>query len=512
MASQGSLQVFPVVPTLFTTSQYTLSYYTVFPLPANAHFLLDFSQTYIQIPDAVMNTTATIQNQPVTGSTAVCAAMKCTLKLNNAMVAFNTLTINFGLLTNPYFLHKQTISTQVVFNGSYTEHLFWDILASTYTPLSMTLNSMSQSNYGVGNTNVTYTFNLSIPMTPTNPQLSFTVPSQVGLGSLSTSLSFYSSIQNASPVIFNNFVMFSITTSASNSPGIIYLTVGGLINPQSIGTSQSFAITLQLSSKPSGGSCTGCTVAVINTNVLARSTVPGNIETISFQNSDKLVGNANTISIYSKLLASIPQGGKYQITLPTSVQPKLPITCANGYGFSISTPPAKCVYDVATHTISTSNFFFSGTGNVVLRTTIFNPPDTRSAQFTFQTFDELGNMIGNSSLPTSLVALPLTLNAKVSKNAVQVDTVFKLSVNVTLGVALTQNDFIKVVLPQASYILSGITCFSASVSIPCTSTTDVVSGILTVSMAPPCSNCQVGSNLSFAIDGLTNPSFISAQS
>ena len=288
--------------------------------------------------------------------------------------------------------------------------------------------------------------------------------------------------------------------------------MGGLINPQSIGTSQSFAITLQLSSKPSGGSCTGCTVAVINANVLARSTVPGNIETISFQNSDKLVGNANTISIYSKLLASIPQGGKYQITLPASVQPKLPITCSNGYGFSISTPPAKCVYDAATHTISTSNFFFSGTGNVVLRTTIFNPPDTRSAQFTFQTFDELGNMIGNSSQPTSLVALPLALNAKVSKNAAQVDTVFKLSVNVTLGVALTQNDFVRVVLPQASYVLSGITCFSASVSIPCTSTTDVVSGILTVSMAPPCSNCQVGSNLSFAIDALTNPSFISAQS
>ena len=181
--------------------------------------------------------------------------------------------------------------------------------------------------------------------------------------------------------------MFSIITPASNSSGIIFLTVGGLINPKSIGNSSSFSITLQLSSLPGGGSCTGCTVATITSTLLAKSTVPGNIETISFQNSNREVGADNTISIYSKLLASIPAGGKYQITLPASVQPKLPVTCANGYGFSISSPPASCSYDAATHTISTNNFYFSGTGNVVLRTTIVNPPDTRTVHFTFQTFD-----------------------------------------------------------------------------------------------------------------------------
>lgn len=300
--------------------------------------------------------------------------------------------------------------------------------------------------------------------------------------------------------------------SASNSSGIIFMTVGGLVNPKSIGNSSSFSITIQLSSLPSGGSCTGCTVATVNSNILARSTVPGNIETISFQNSDKQVNAENTISIYSKLLASIPAGGKYQITLPASVQPKLPISCINGYGFSINSPPASCSYQASTHTITTNNFFFSGTGNVVLKTTIINPPDSRTVFFTFQTFDELGNMIGNSSQPTSLTASPLPLQATISKNVSQVDTLFKLSVNISLGVSLTQSDTIKVILPSALYTLSGINCFSASLSITCTHTIDQVTNNLIVSMAPPCSNCNVGSTLSFAIDSLTNPSFISVQS
>lgn len=72
---------------------------------------------------------------------------------------------------------NQPTSTKVTFNSSYQENLNWTIPASYYTPLSITLNSMNQSNYGVGNTGVTYTFNLSLPMTPNNPQLAVTFPS-----------------------------------------------------------------------------------------------------------------------------------------------------------------------------------------------------------------------------------------------------------------------------------------------------------------------------------------------
>jgi hypothetical protein len=57
----------------------------------------------------------------------------------------------------------------------------------------MKINSMKQSDYGVGNTDVTYSFNFTVPMTPNNPQLSITIPSQVGIGNLQTALSFYGS-------------------------------------------------------------------------------------------------------------------------------------------------------------------------------------------------------------------------------------------------------------------------------------------------------------------------------
>ena len=191
LANQGSLQVNPVTSTLFSTTNYELYYYSVFPLPQNATFILDFTNTYIHVPDASMNVTATIQGSAVTGVTATCASMKCTIKPNNAMGASSNLKVLFGLLTNPYFVYTQTVSAQVQFNNSYTESLSWNISSTRYTPQAISVNKMTQSNYGVGNNNVTYTFNLSLPMTPQNPQLSFTVPSEVGYANFNTSLSFY---------------------------------------------------------------------------------------------------------------------------------------------------------------------------------------------------------------------------------------------------------------------------------------------------------------------------------
>jgi len=121
-------------------------------------------------------------------------------------------------------------------------------------------------------------------------------------------------------------------------------------------------------------------------------------------------------------------------------------------------------------------------------------------------------MIGNSSQPTSLSADPLPLVGNISKNAAQVDATFKLTVSMTLGIALTSIDTIRVVLPTASYTTGNIQCYSAGVLISCTTSIDPVTSNLTVSMTPPCSSCNVGSSLSFSIDALTNPSYISAYS
>jgi hypothetical protein len=187
----GSLQVQPVTRALSSSSNYTLTYYTFYNLPSGATFLLDFSSTYITVPSATINSSATIQSIPSASSTANCSSSKCTLMLNQAVTAYSSVVFTFGALTNPYFLMNQTIMVTVTFNASYKENLNSTISGTQYTPLTVVLNNMVQSNYGVGNTEVTYTFNLTLPMTPKDPQLAVTLPSQVGIGNLQTTLSFY---------------------------------------------------------------------------------------------------------------------------------------------------------------------------------------------------------------------------------------------------------------------------------------------------------------------------------
>lgn len=123
----------------------------------------------------------------------------------------------------------------VYFNASYSESLSWVIDSSYYTPLSIVVNSMTQSNYGVGNTNVIYVFNLTLPMTPENPQLAVTFPSQVGIASLQTTLSYYNGIQNINPFVSGSIAFFPITSPSNSSSGTLLLTLTGLINPRSMG-------------------------------------------------------------------------------------------------------------------------------------------------------------------------------------------------------------------------------------------------------------------------------------
>lgn len=268
---------------------------------------------------------------------------------------------------------------------------------------------------------------------------------------------------------------------------------------------------LQLPSLPnSGGTCSNCKVAVIDTGLIARSTVAGNIITLNLNSSNTYVGQKNSLKVYSQLLAPIPQGGKYRITLPPSVVPVQPISCSSIYGFSLTSGTATCTYNTTTNSVSTSNFYVSGVTNVVFGLDIINPPDTRSVDFTFQTFDAAGNMIGNSSQAYVFKANPLLLTGSATKNGTEVGITYKMKINATLSVALTSQDFIQVILPPASYKTADIVCSSGEIALPCTATINPSTDQLTVSMAPPCSQCSAGASLSFSIDKLTNPSFISA--
>lgn len=231
---------------------------------------------------------------------------------------------------------------------------------------------------------------------------------------------------------------------------------------------------------------------------------------MNIQSTDRTIGKTNTISIYTKVYASIPAGGMYKILLPTSIKPILPVNCFSSYGFTMANNAApSCSYDSSTNSIYTNNFIFLGSGDVVIGVTIKNAPDTTPANFYFQTFDSAGNMIGNSTKGYSLTATPLQLTAISTKSNYQVDSTFKLTVNCTLAVDLTSSNIIRVTFPQASYSTGSITC-SSGTTIACSTAVDQTSGILIITLRPPCTQCSAGTNFLFAIDGLTNPSFISS--
>lgn len=121
-------------------------------------------------------------------------------------------------------------------------------------------------------------------------------------------------------------------------------------------------------------------------------------------------------------------------------------------------------------------------------------------------------MIGSSTLPTTFSAVPLNLQATATKNVSTVDSPFKLTVNAQLSLALASTDRIKVIFPQASYTTANITCASGGIAIICSASIDPVSSNLTISMAPPCSQCTSGSSISFSIDNLISPSYVNSYS
>jgi hypothetical protein len=116
----GSLQVTPNTPTLFTNTTYLVSYYTLYNLPPSATFFIDFSSSYIGVPNATLNISSTINSLPANGATGSCLASKCTLRLNNNAAPNSNIQFIIGNLLNPPFLMQQTTNFKVTFNATYS--------------------------------------------------------------------------------------------------------------------------------------------------------------------------------------------------------------------------------------------------------------------------------------------------------------------------------------------------------------------------------------------------------
>ena len=254
----------------------------------------------------------------------------------------------------------------------------------------------------------------------------------------------------------------SVTSTNSTDPsGFISLSLSGLTNPKSIGSSSSFIIQMLIPNFPGTSSqCTNCIFAQITDNVLAKSTVAGNIEIVTYLPSNSLINKPNNITISTKLFASIPIGGVYEIILPPSIKPSLPVYCSSGYGFTVINSNPSCSYNQTSNSISTNNFYFSGVGIVVITISIINPADTEAAYFNFITFDANSNKIGLSSNSYPFIADPNPLTFTAIKSSNQIETNFRLFLNITLQTELKSTDFISIILPQANYNTSSIICKS----------------------------------------------------
>lgn len=104
-----------------------------------------------------------------------------------------------------------------------------------------------------------------------------------------------------------------------------------------------------------------------------------------FTPSSYSVSQNISLTIGIKIVAPIPEGGKFRIILPQGITPTFPVTCEAVYGFTV-TSPAYCVYNQTANTIETVNFtipYLESTGDAIIKIYVMNPKDNRQTSFNF---------------------------------------------------------------------------------------------------------------------------------
>lgn len=132
------------------------------------------------------------------------------------------------------------------------------------------------------------------------------------------------------------------------------LTLYGFQNPNFIGNSSSFNITVVQKKTSLSNNCGTCVVGFLYANspslLIVSSQTPGDITVTMFNPSSYMVSSNISLTIGVKILAPIPVGGKFLIILPAAITPSFPITCSAVYGFTLSNP-SYCNYNSTYNTI-----------------------------------------------------------------------------------------------------------------------------------------------------------------
>ena len=156
---------------LNANSNYIMSYYNFRPFQTSSFFQIDFSQSDIAVTDGPLNVTATLNstavNQPLIQ--ANCTSKVCIIRLGTSFAENTNILISFGRFRNPRFTAAQRITVFVYFGVNSNETQSVSISASAYLPMPVTVNSITQSDFGVGSQDVTYTMNVSFSYIPKDP-------------------------------------------------------------------------------------------------------------------------------------------------------------------------------------------------------------------------------------------------------------------------------------------------------------------------------------------------------
>lgn len=164
--------IVPDNPLLNGQANYILNYFVSKQLLTNSsYFQVNFSQADIVVPNAKLNVTVTANGNIISsGNTSVsCSTGVCTIKLGTTINNNTNLAINFGLMRNPKYTASQKISVLIYYSNTINETQGISVSSTVYLPMPVIINSISQSDFGVGSLNVSYTFNLSFSYIPSNP-------------------------------------------------------------------------------------------------------------------------------------------------------------------------------------------------------------------------------------------------------------------------------------------------------------------------------------------------------
>jgi hypothetical protein len=168
---------------LFTVVNATLGASTTYKIQFNSFnayttattFTIVFNQSYIRPIDGNNNCLVTIGSTPAPVPQCNCTNRVCTVKPMVIQPA-QPIYIELNHVNNPLFVFPQNVTVNIYFTPTLSNNYTVVIPSTQYSPMPIIINNLTQSDYGVGYTPVTYTLNVSLFYISKNTQLQVVIP------------------------------------------------------------------------------------------------------------------------------------------------------------------------------------------------------------------------------------------------------------------------------------------------------------------------------------------------